>query len=53
MYSPELSEGKMSNFVLDKYNEWLDHKKVKSTLKREVIENEYTWETQVSKIIPS
>ena len=51
VYSPEISEDKMCNFILTKYKEWETTHRVESSLQTEIIKEKYSWEQQVSNIL--
>ena len=51
VYSPELTQGKMRNFILDKYQEWKTSHRVASSINASIIKEKYGWKHQVEKML--
>lgn len=51
VYSPEISQGKMRNFILSKYTEWKTTHRVESSINTEIIKAKYGWKQQVEKML--
>ena len=51
VYSPELTEGKMHEFILTKYKEWKTTHRVESSLNTSLIKEKYSWKQQVQNMI--
>ena len=50
VYAPQQTKGKMRNFILDKYREWLATHRVQSSLNTTAIMKKYGWHQQVQKM---
>lgn len=48
VYHPPLIDQKMTNFLLDKYNEWKCSGQVSSSINTTLIKSKYSWSAQVS-----
>jgi len=50
VYNPEISLGKMRDFILSKYQEWKNTQQVSSSLQTDIIQQKYGWKQQVEKM---
>lgn len=51
VYSPERTPGKMREFILSKYKEWKATHRVESSIKTTIIQEKYSWNQQVEKML--
>jgi hypothetical protein len=51
VYSPEITPGKMRDFILTKYKEWKTTHRVETSINKNVINDKYSWNSQVEKML--